>query len=450
VCFRLRPRLPLSTRKKQIGMNRVLTIREKDKAVIMATVRRFGPISRVGIRNLTHIRQATISFLVNELLSEGRLKVVGPASNPTGRKQVMLSVNEESSFVIGLDFDEEFVDVALLDLHPRVKQTLREPTNLSGGINTLLQQLFAAVEKLIQTSGVEADSIGGIGVGVPGLVNHRTGTVVMSSTIDFWKHIELKEMFEQKFGISTVVENNSRTKAIAERVLGAGEQAEDMVYAEYGRGIGSGIIVGGRILRGHSYSGGELGHTHIVEDGPACKCGSFGCLEAIASISALEARLRKALAEGGYSRCLELVERDESKLTGWTVLQGARLGDKLCNAIVEELGRHLGLAIANVVNLFNPAVVVLDSRVEMAGQALLDQIARVVRMQALSHASADLVFRFGKLGSSVGVLGAGLLITEALFEIPLLKPPRFLIERDAQAARSRTEGKNARTATHIS
>jgi predicted NBD/HSP70 family sugar kinase len=414
----------------------------------MATVRRFGPISRVGIRNLTHIRQATISLLVNELLSESRLKVVGHAANPTGRKQVMLSVNEESSFVIGLDFDEEFVDVALLDLHPRVKQTLRERTNLSGGLDSLLRQLFAVVDHLICTSGVDASAMHGIGLGVPGLVNHRTGTVIMSSTtIDFWKDIEIRRIFEEKFGISIAVENNSRTKAIAERVLGAGDAAEDMIYVEYGKGIGSGIIVGGRILRGHSYSGGELGHTHIVEDGPACKCGSFGCLEAMASINAIEVRLRKALAEGGYSRCLELVEGDESKLTGWMVLEGARMGDKLCIAMVEELGQNLGLAMANLVNLFNPAVVVVDARLEMAGERLLDQIGRIVQMQALSYATSDLAFRFGRLGSSVGVLGAGLLITEALFEIPVLKPPRFLLDRDVPPPRARGEHKIVLTAS---
>jgi glucokinase-like ROK family protein len=428
-------------------MNRVLTVREKDKAVIMATARQFGPISRVGIRNLTHIRQATISLLVNELLSEKRLKVVGHAANPTGRKQVMLSVNEESSFVIGLDFDEEFVDVALLDLYPKVRQSLREPTDLSGGLDGLLRQLFGCVEKVIHISRVNRDSIRGIGVGVPGLVNHRAGTVIMSSTIDFWKQIELKQIFEKKFGISTAVENNSRTKAIAERLLGAGEKAEDMIYAEYGRGIGSGIIVAQRILRGHSYSGGELGHTHVVEDGPACKCGSFGCLEAIASVTALEGRMRRALAQGGFSRCLELVGGEESKISGWTVLQGARSGDKLCIAIVEDLGRHLGLALANLVNLFNPAVVVLDARLEMAGPELLQQIARIVRKQALSYATADLQFHYGKLGSSVGVLGAALLITETLFEIPVLKPPRFLLERETQAPRSRAEHKVARTAT---
>ena len=147
----------------------------------------------------------------------------------------MLSVNEASSFVIGLDFDEEFVDVGLLDLHPKVRQSLREPTDLSGGLDRLLHQLFGCVDKLIHLSRVDLECIRGIGIGVPGLVNHRTGAVIMSSTIDFWKEVELTHIFEQKFGISTAVENNSRTKAIAERVLGAGEKAEDMQVARLRR-----------------------------------------------------------------------------------------------------------------------------------------------------------------------------------------------------------------------
>ena len=171
-------------------MNRVSTVREKDKAVIMATVRRFGPISQVGIHDLTRIRPATISPLVRELLATGKLNVVGHADNPMGRKQVMLRINEESGYVVALDFDEEFVDVALLDLHPRERRSLREPTNLSSGIDGLLAQLFSCVERIIQQSELQAQSIQGIGLGVPGLVNPSTGTVMMSSTIEFWKQIE--------------------------------------------------------------------------------------------------------------------------------------------------------------------------------------------------------------------------------------------------------------------
>ncbi len=409
-------------------MKYVPTVRAKDKAVIMTAIRQFGPVSRVGIHELTRLRPATISILVRELLVEGKLKVAGPADNPTGRKQVLLRINEESGFVIAVDFDEEFVDVALLDLFPRVKSSLREPTNLREGMEGLIHQLFSCVRKIVRQTGLNWRDVHGIGVGVPGLVNGREGMVIMSSTIEFWKQVPLQRLFEKEFGISAAVENNSRTKAVAERVLGAGEMAEDMIYAEYGKGIGSGIIVHGQVLHGHRFSAGEFGHTHILADGPACKCGSFGCLEAIAGIGALEARIRRAVAEGGFSRSLELAEGDPNKITGWMVLKAAEMGDKLSRAIVEDLGKFLGLGLANLVNLFNPSVVVLDYRLQAAGQQLLDQITSTVRLQALSHATEDLVCRFGKLGPDVGVLGASLLVTERLFEVPLLKPPRFMID----------------------
>jgi len=409
-------------------MNVVPTVREKDKAVILATVRRFGPLSRVGIHHLTLLRPASISLLVRELLKEGHLQVVGPANNLMGRKQVLVRINEESGAVIAVDFDEEFVDAALLNLHPEIKASVREATNLSEGVDGLVHQLFTCVHRLIQRTGVEKSRILGMGVGVPGLVNTRTGSVIMSSTIEFWNQVPLKQLFDREFDFPAVVENNSRTKAMAERVLGAGGMAEDMIYAEYGKGIGSGIIVRGKVLHGGRFSAGEFGHTHIMEDGPACRCGSFGCLEAIAGLGALEARIRKALAEGGPSKCLELAEGDPAKITGWMVLQAARMGDKLSRAIVQELGGYLGLGLANLVNLFNPSVIVLDYRLESAGEELLDQIRRTIRLQALSHSSEELVLRFGKLGSELGVLGAGLLVTEKVFEIPLLKPPWFLID----------------------
>jgi glucokinase-like ROK family protein len=409
-------------------MHFVPTVKEKDRAVIMAAVRRFGPLSRVGIHDLTKLRPATISQMVRDLLKQGKLQVAGRAENPTGRKQILLRVNVESGLVIGVDFDEEFIDVALMNLHPAIKASAREPINLSGGVEGLIHQLFSCVHRVIQRPGVEKRRILGIGVGVTGLVNSQEGSVIMSSTIEFWKQVPLKQFFEREFGFPTVVENNCRTKAVAETILGAGEKAEDVIYLEYGRGIGAGIIVRGKVLHGHRFSAGEFGHTHILEDGPACKCGSFGCLEAIASIGALEARIRTAVAEGGLSDCLKLAEGDPAKISGWMVLKAGAGGDKLCRGIIEQLGRYLGLGLANLVNLFNPSVIVLDYRLEWGGQQLLEQIWRTIRLQALSYASEDLVVRFGKLGVEAGVLGAGLLVTEKIFEVPLLKPPRFMID----------------------
>jgi predicted NBD/HSP70 family sugar kinase len=230
--------------------------------------------------------------------------------------------------------------------------------------------------------------------------------------------------------------NLAGAKAIAERTLGAGAMADDMIYVEYGKtGIGAGIISGGKLMHGATHAAGELGHTHMIEEGPACKCGSFGCLEAIAGAAAIQSRIRKAIADGGGSEVLALAGGDPANVSGWMILSAANAGDKACAAIVEQATNYLGLGLANLVNLFNPSVLVLDQRLQLAGQGLLDQVTKVVKRQALSYSTKDMKIVFGKLGSEASVRGAGSIALEKHFEIPALKPPRFMIESLSKPSR---------------
>jgi predicted NBD/HSP70 family sugar kinase len=184
----------------------------------------------------------------------------------------------------------------------------------------------------------------------------------------------------------------------------------------------------------------------MVVDGPPCKCGSFGCLEALAGPPAIAARARKAILEGSTSEVLRLAGGDLGAITGWMVLEAARNGDKMCLAIVEDLGEYLGLGIANLVNLLNPELVVLDPRLELAGPGLLDHIVRVVKRQALRHSTERLVFHYGRLRDEAGVLGAALIVIEELFGIPVLKPPQFLPEwHGGMATRGGAAPANLRT-----
>jgi glucokinase len=251
----------------------------------------------------------------------------------------------------------------------------------------------------------------------------------MSSTIESFKQVPLRRIFEKEFAVPVQVANFASAKAVAERTLGAGTMADDMIYVEYGKtGIGAGIITGGKLLHGAGHAAGELGHTHMTEEGPACKCGSFGCLEALAGAAAIESRIRKAIAEGSGSEVIALAGGNPAAVTGWMVLKASEMGDKTCSAIVEQAAKYLGLGFANLVNLFNPLVLVLDQRLKLAGQGLLDQVIKVVKRQALTYSTEKLSIRFGNLGDEASVLGAGSIALEKHFEIPALKPPRFLIE----------------------
>ena len=405
------------------------TQRERDLHVIEGLVRRFGSLSQVEIHELTHLQRSGISGLVRDLVKQGRLVEAGRSDNSIGRKRVLLRVNEEHGFFLGVGFDDEAVLAAVMDLRPRIRSLAREATRLEGGTNGLAHQLLSCAHEALRQADLRAESLLGIGVAGSGLVNSHEGTMVMSSTIESFKQVPLRRIFEKEFAVSVQVANFASAKAVAERTLGAGAMADDMIYVEYGKtGIGAGIITRGTLLHGAGHAAGELGHTHMTEEGPACKCGSFGCLEALAGAAAIEGRIRKAITEGSGSEVIALAGGNPAAVTGWMVLKASEMGDKTCSAIVEQAAKYLGLGLANLVNLFNPSVLVLDQRLKLAGQGLLDQVIKVVKRQALTYSTENLSIRFGNLGDEASVLGAGSIALEKHFEIPALKPPRFLIE----------------------
>jgi predicted NBD/HSP70 family sugar kinase len=409
-------------------MKHVTSKAERDKQVIEAIVRRFGPVSRVQIHQLTHLRPTTITNLVRQLLREGKLVEAGPAANPTGRKQTLLRLNTDHGFVVALEFDEEAVVAGVLDVQLRVREVLTEPTELGRGQEGLLNQLKACARKVMAKSKLAPKQVVGMGIADPGLVDSRRGITAFSSTIEFWKQVPLKRAFEAEFKVPVLVESKTRAKTVAERMLGAGNKLENLVYIDYGVGIGAGIVVDGRLLYGQGCAVGEFGHTHVTEGGPACQCGSLGCLEAVVGTRAVLAKIRQALAEGAHSQVLAMANGDPRNLTAGMVLKAAKAGDKICSHIVTELANYLGLGIANLVNLFNPGMVILDKRLELAGDLLRDQILQVVKQQALSNAVEGLSVTFGTVENEPGLLGIGLLVLDRHFEIPALSPPRFMIE----------------------
>jgi N-acetylglucosamine repressor len=409
-------------------MKDVSTKRERDKSVLLDLVRRFGPISRVGIHDITQLRPGTISTLVRELLRERTLVEAGTSDNPMGRKQVLLRLNENLGSVAAVEFDAESVVAAVFSLGARMKQVVVEPTDLEHGIDGVVDQLLRCMDTAIAKAGVDRRALVGVGVADPGLIDSRQGISLASSTIEFWHSVPLQKIFEKHFGIPLLLESKTRARTVAERMQGAGEMAEDMIYVDYGTGIGMGVISEGKLLRGRGECAGEFGHTHVMEGGPPCRCGSFGCLEAIVGAPAIAAQARSAVMKGGNSAVLELAGGDAAGITAWHVIEAARGGDKMCAVILEEVERYLGLGLANVVNLLNPSLVILDRRMAAGDAAFLKQTARIVRRQALEQSTCDLQFRYSQLGAEAGVLGVALLVIERHFEIPTLKLPVFMTE----------------------
>ena len=388
---------------------------QRDKHLIEALVYQQGPISRVTIHALTNLRRSTISLLTRQLLTEGKLIEAGPSDNPLGRKQILLDLNRKFGFLVGVEFDDERVTAGVMDLQPSVTRVISEATDLSRGKEGLLRQLQSAVRRVVAASKLPWTKLLGIGIADPGLVDTRRGVTTSSSTIDFWNDVPLTATFEKEFKVPVLVESKTRAKAMAEQRLGVGQREPNMIYLDYGTGIGAGVIVDGQLLYGHNCGVGEVGHTNMVRSGPTCKCGSNGCLEAVAGASAVENRTRKALSEGLSSRLLAMAQEDPSRITVWLVLEAARAGDKMCWNIVAEIAEEIGVAMANLVNLFNPSMIVFDQRLSVTGEDLLNLISRVVKSNALAGSASGLSLRFATLGREAGLLGVGLQILERQF-----------------------------------
>jgi predicted NBD/HSP70 family sugar kinase len=388
---------------------------QRDKRLIEALVYQQGPISRVGIHAETNLRRTTISLLTRQLLSEGKLIEAGPSDNPLGRKQILLELNRKFGFLVGVEFDDERLTAGVMDLQPAVTRVISEPADLSHGKEGLLRQLQSVVPRVVGASRLPWVKLLGIGIADPGLVDTRRGITTSCSTIDFWNDVPLTSTFEKEFKVPVLVESKTRAKAIAEQMLGAGQQDPNMIYLDYGTGIGAGVIMDGKLLYGHNCGAGEVGHTNMVRSGPTCKCGSNGCLEAVAGAGAVENRTRRALSDGVSSQLLAMAQEDPSRITVWLVLEAARAGDKMCWNIVAQIAEEIGVAIANLVNLFNPSLIVFDQRLGVTGDEFLKLISRVVKGNALAGSAAGLALRFATLGREAGLLGLGLQILERRF-----------------------------------
>jgi N-acetylglucosamine repressor len=384
--------------------------------MIEALLRRLGPVSRARIHALTGIRLSATSQLVRELLAEGRVEEAGIEESRLGRKGVLLQLNADYRSIVGIEFDDETVSAGVTDLRPALRLLHSEPTRLDHGRDGLIRQLLSATKKAIR----KADALPmGIGIADPGLVDRREGVTLTSSTIPFWKDVPLREIFTREFALPVLVETRTRAKAVAEHQAEPAESgATSMIYIDYGSGIGAGLYVDGRLLYGQGSAAGEFGHTHVAPDGPVCSCGSFGCLEAVAGLRAVESRVRRILSEGGKSEVLDLAHGKPHKVTGWMVFEAASRGDKVASNIAAEVARSLGLGIANLVNLFNPGLIVLDSRLAVAGPEFLDQIVATVRRQALREASAQVRLRYANVREGAGVLGVAGLVLDQHFQHP--------------------------------
>jgi glucokinase len=253
----------------------------------------------------------------------------------------------------------------------------------------------------------EGFEVGGVCLAVPGLILAEKNQVVFSPNLRAIEGVPLKDELEPRLGLPLTIENDANAAAWGEFRFGAGSEADHLVFVTLGTGIGGGVITDGFLLRGAQGSGGELGHVTVHATGPRCACGNRGCLEALASGTAIQRRAREVASERPGSALGRLAV--ERKVLGEDVTRLAREGDEAALAVLGEAGRWLGIGLAGFVNIFNPEVVAVGGGAAKAGELILEAAREEVQLRARPP-SRDLVeVMVATLGPESGVLGAAAL-----------------------------------------
>ncbi len=382
--------------------------RQHNHRLVLRTVYDFGPISRAEVARSTGLTRTTVSDVVGDLLGEGIVEEVGRGPSSGGKAPILLSIVGDARHVIGLDLGEGTFAGALVNLRGEIRRVIELPVDGRNG-DDALAIVFRLVDELI------AEAVSpplGIGVGTPGLVDTRTGTILWAVNLD-WQDLPLGGLLTERYGLPANVANDSQAAALAEYTFGTdGRRLPNLITIKVGRGIGAGLVLNGSLFQGDGFGAGEIGHVAVVDDGAACHCGRFGCLETVASSPAIAARAAALAVELGTPLAARSGAGD---LAFDEVVQAFAAGDRAARTAALEAARYLGQAIAGLIGALNISRIVLDGPVTAFGDDWLATIADEARRRSLGLLSADTEIEFGRLAPNVVVLGASaLLITREL------------------------------------
>ena len=283
-----------------------------------------------------------------------------------------------------------------------------EPTRADQGADAVVDRIARMIDTVIAETiaqtGARRDDVIGVGVGAPGPLDRERGIVVTTPNLG-WTNFPLRDVISERTRLPVRIDNDANCATLGEWWLGAARGANNVIGMTIGTGIGGGIIMGGRLYHGSSDVAGEIGHATIDITGRRCKCGNYGCLEAYASGPSIADRAREAVGSDDEAFLVLMVGGDANKITAATVYEAAKLGDDVALDVVRETSRFLGAGIANLLNIFNPDVVVIAGGVTQAGETLFGPLRREVRKRAFKPAVEACQIVPGTLVAA-GVVGA--------------------------------------------
>ncbi len=316
-------------------------------------------------------------------------------------------MGNSAPYYVGVDLGGTTVAVGLLDDRGHILEQAEAPTFAHQGHDAVIDRIARLIQRVIEGAGVSLEEVGGIGIGVPGMLDMERGlTLFLPNLPGTWPKVPLAPRIEQAVGLPTFLLNDVRSITLGEKTYGAGREVDNMVCLAIGTGIGGGVVVGGKLLLGLDGTAGEVGHQVIDPYGPRCGCGNRGCLEAFASGPAIASMGVRAVKQGLTTRIGELCNYDLNAITPKLIAQAALEGDAVAKEIYELAGFYIGIGVANLITILSPQMVVIGGGVAQAGELLLAPIRETARQRVHVTPFEKVQIVRAELGTDAGMIGA--------------------------------------------
>lgn len=391
----------------------LLSMKEMNRRLILDVIRTNTNLSRSEIAKKTKLNPSTVTRITAELINEGVISEVGHADSQGGRKPILLDLVPDVVHIIGINVERNSIIGLVSNLIGTViHQTILPIKSYSKA--DIYNDIAAVIEGLMKKAAAEDRTLIGIGIAMHGLVDSDQGIILYPPAFG-WKNLPIVDLLEKRFDLPVKLENNARAMALGESWFGAARGEKNFIALKVGHGIGSGIMLNGDIFRGVDFTAGEIGHTYVTVDGPLCDCGNYGCLETLASIKALTKRAQRSLKEGVASEILTLAGNPET-VTHEHIFTAAQNNDPLALHLLQDAGRYLGMALANITNLLNPAKILIGGEILAGLEFVLPTLAATVKARAMEIPAQSLAIEPIELGMNSVAIGAVTLILEDIFK----------------------------------
>jgi predicted NBD/HSP70 family sugar kinase len=382
-------------------------LRSRNTARILETLRQDKAFSRIDLAEQTNLDKKTVLNIVNDLFTQGMIRVMSRQIDGAGRPKEILGINGDYGRYAGIDLGGTHLSGVIVNFAG--ERIASKNIEVHNGLepDTLVKLCIYLMGNLLKEAGLKEYDLSGIGISFPGFVASSQGYVT-SENFPRWQNIPIQEMFRKRYNLPVCVDDCSRLMALAELWFGKGRNRRDFIVADLGFGIGCGIVIDRKIFRGSAGKSGEVGHTVVDVNGPHCTCGSHGCIESFAAGWALSRDAQSIMREHSDTLLCETSGNSPEGVNFRHVVLAANLGDPYCVDLLEKAGEYIGIGLSNAISFFNPSRLIIGGRLIQDNEIMIRAITGTIQTKCMKQILEDVEITVSELGGSASAWGAGI------------------------------------------